>query len=157
SSTFFQTGPYSSFLTALNNTAVDPNQLAALAVLNAQGSAVNPVNGSTLINVKTANLRAIGVAGNPPVGQPDGSIGLNTHITDVRSPGTTGQFSLRATAQHEINEVLGLGSSLPGIPSNTIFPQDLFRYDANGNRTFTTNSSAKAFFTIDPSNPSLRQ
>src|SRR5262249_15952080 len=141
--TFFANGPYggpNGFLTALNAAAVNPDQFTALAVLNAAGSSTNPVNGNARINVKTADLRAVGINVNPPPGFPDGFIGLNTHITDVGSPGTIGLFSLLATTEHEINEVLGLGSALPSIPFGTIFPQDLYRYDASGNRSFTTNS-----------------
>src|SRR5262249_39962902 len=63
-------------------------------------------------------------------------------------PGTTGQFSLMATVEHEIDEVLGLGSGLPDFLA-TPFPEDLFRYDASGNRSYTTSSTARAFFSID--------
>ena len=76
-------------------------------------------------------------------------IGLNTHVTDIGSPGSSGQFSLFATVEHEINEVLGIGSSLPSMPFGTIFPEDLFRYDATGHRSFTTSSTAQAFFSIN--------
>src|SRR5262249_60696589 len=79
----------------------------------------------------------------------DDFTGLNTRITDGGSPGTSGASSLRATAQHEIDEVLGLGSSLAGVPYGAPFTEDLFRYDQNGNRSFTTNTSAKAFFSIN--------
>jgi hypothetical protein len=53
--------------------------------------------------------------------------------------------------EHEIDEVLGLGSSLPGVPNGTIFPEDLFRYDASGTkiRNFTTSSTATAFVSIN--------
>jgi hypothetical protein len=144
SSTAFATGPYSSYLAALKADATSANDATAISLL--PNSATNPVNGSTLINVKTANLRAVGINVAPAT---DGFIGLNTHITDVGSPGTTGVFSLMATTEHEIDEVLGLGSALPTIPNGTIFPEDLFRYDATGNRSFTTSSTAQAFFSID--------
>jgi hypothetical protein len=88
----------------------------------------------------------------------DGFIGLNTHITDIGSPGTTGQFSLLATTEHEIDEVLGLGSDLG--QSNPFFndpaPEDLFRYDSAGARSYTTNPAARAFFSINGL-PSLAQ
>src|SRR5262249_9777723 len=54
---------------------------------------------------------------------------------------------------HEIDEVLGLSSSLPSVPNATIFPQDLSRYSAPNTRTFTTTDSRTsgvlAFFSID--------
>jgi hypothetical protein len=147
SSTFFATGPYATYFAALQADAKSSNDATALAHL--PGGLNNPVTGSPFISVKTANLRAVGININPPAGQPDGFIGLNTDITDVGSPGTTGTYSLLAVVEHEIDEVLGLGSALPNPPAATIFPEDLFRYDASGNRSFTTNPSAQAFFSID--------
>lgn len=53
---------------------------------------------------------------------------------------------------HEIDEVLGLGSTLgqgfPGPYNTYMSPEDLFRYDANGNRTFST--ATQAYFEITP-------
>jgi hypothetical protein len=53
------------------------------------------------------------------------------------------------TTEHEIDEVLGLGSALPSIPSGNPFPEDLFRYDSTGARSFTTTATAQAFFSIN--------
>lgn len=122
------------------------DQLTALAHL--PNTANNPVTGTTNFNIKTANIRALGIPGSfPPIGSFDGTIGLNTHITDVGSPGTSGTYSLLATTEHEIDEVLGLGSALPSFADPS--PEDLYRYLADGTRTFTTNSSTVAFFSID--------
>jgi hypothetical protein len=54
-----------------------------------------------------------------------------------------------AVTEHEINEVLGLGSALPTPPSGNPFPEDLFRYDNSGNRSFTATNGAAANFSID--------
>jgi hypothetical protein len=148
--TGFYNVPYQSYLNALTADAKSANDATALAHLPAGPN--NPVNGDASINVKSANARAVGLPGSFPGivnGTFDGAIGLNTHITDVGSPGTSGQFSLLATVEHEIDEVLGLGSSLPSQPFSTIFPEDLYRYDSTGGRSFTTSSSAQAFFSID--------
>jgi hypothetical protein len=59
SSTFFNTVSYSDYITALHADATTSNDATALAHLPI--SATNPVNGGTTINVKTANLRAIGI------------------------------------------------------------------------------------------------
>jgi hypothetical protein len=148
STTGFYNVSYLSFITALHADATTANDATALALLPIQ--ATNPVTGTGTIDVKSANLRAVGLAGAPVIGGGfDGLIGLNTHITDVGSPGTTGQYSLMSTTAHEIDEVLGLGSSLPNVPFGAPFTEDLFRYDASGNRSFTTNASAKAFFSIN--------
>jgi hypothetical protein len=144
SSTFFEKVSYKDYLAALTANATSANDAIALSHLGPGPN--NPVNSDATINVKTANLRAVGISAGVPL---DGLIGLNTNLTDIGSPGTTGQFSLFATVEHEINEVLGLGSALPNPPSNAPFPEDLFRYDSSGNRSFTTNSSAQAYFSID--------
>ena len=107
----------------------------------------NPVNGSLNINVKSANLRAVGINLDP--GQ-DGTISLNTTITSPGSPGSTGAYSLLPVIEHEIDEVLGLGSSLPSVPLGTIFPEDLYRYAAVNTRSFTT-ANTFAFFSINAS------
>ena len=148
STTGFYNVSYNTFITALHADAKTPNDATALSLLPIQNN--NPVTGDATIDVKSANLRAVGLAGAPVItGGFDGVISLNTHITDVGSPGTSGQYSLMATASHEIDEVLGLGSALPGSPFGDPFVEDLFRYDMYGNRSFTTNSTAKAFFSID--------
>ncbi len=134
-------------LTADQTTADDVTALAHLP-----HGANNPVNSSTRINVKTANLRAIGITGlnSGLAGGVDGIVGLNTHITDVGSPGTSGVYSLSTITKHEIDEILGLASAInSGLVGNDPLPEDLYRYDALGNRSFTNNSSARAFFSID--------
>jgi hypothetical protein len=141
----FDNVSYSSFLAALTAASSgDSTDTTALAHLPAGSN--NPVTGTSTINGKSAELRALGF--NTPGfvnGTFDGVISLNTHITDVGG----GQFSLFATTEHEIDEVLGLGSALPNIPFSSPFPEDLFRYDSMGNRSFTTNATARAFFSLD--------
>jgi hypothetical protein len=145
--TGFYNVSYLSYITALHADAKTADDATALSLLPITVN--NPVTGDSTINVDSANLRAVGLPGAPAVGGFDGVIGLNTHLTDIGSPGTTGQFSLKVVAQHEIDEVLGLGSALPNIPLGDPFPEDLFRYNATGGRSFTTSSTAKAFFSID--------
>ncbi len=144
---------YQTYINALTaNSSGDSSDTTALAHLPT--GANNPVNNSTTINVKTANLRALGI--NVGFTGSDGTIGLNTHITDVGSPGTTGQYSLFATTEHEIDEILGLSSALDEIVRNRgpfwndPLPEDLFRYTGSGNgtRSFTT-SGDNAYFSID--------
>jgi PEP-CTERM motif len=143
---------YQQFINALTADASTPDDATALAFL--PHGATNPVDGSTHINVKTANLRAIGIFGlnSGLTGGFDGIVGLNTHITDVGSPGTSGQYSLIATTEHEIDEVLGLASALPpnSLIGNDPLPEDLYRYTQGpvGVRTFT-NTGDNAYFSID--------
>jgi hypothetical protein len=137
---------YSTFLAALKADAKTSDDFTAISLL--PNLSTNPVNASATINVKAANLKAVGIVVNPPL---DGVISVNTSLTNPGSPGTSGAYNLIIVLEHEIDEVLGLGSSLPGMPQSTIFPEDLYRYDQNGSRTFTTTSSALAFFSINAS------
>ena len=110
----------------------------------------NPVTGSTTIDVKTAELHALGYTGVPPNNGYDGTITLNTALTHPGSPGSSLNYNLMSVAEHEIDEVLGLGSD----DSGTGFfadpaPEDLFRYDSSGNRSYTTNPAARAYFSIN--------
>ena len=147
SSTYFGNLPYSTYLAALKADAKTGNDFTAIALLPSLST--NPVSGSSTINVTLPNLRAVGIAANPQPGQPDGIVYVNTKITNPGSPGTSGQFSLLTTLEHEIDEVLGLVSSLPDRPLNTIFSQDLYRYDQFGMRSFATGSNRLAYFSID--------
>jgi hypothetical protein len=142
--------PYATARAALAADATTSDDATALAHLPAGPN--NPVTNTADMLLKPANIKALGITG-ISLPSSDGTIGLNTHLTDVGSPGTTGQFSLRAVAQHEIDEILGLGSTLGlglGAPfDNDPSTEDLYRYDASGNRSFTTDGTAKAFFSID--------
>jgi hypothetical protein len=101
--------------------------------------------GTPNIDVKTANLKAVGLGSSA---NPDGTITLNTSITTPGGFGSSGPFDLMSVTEHEIDEVLGLGSALPDTTGNPL-PEDLFRYTAGGARSFDTISSTQAFFSID--------
>lgn len=156
SSTFFANLPYSTYFAALTADSSTANDATALSLI---GGVNNPVNGNANINVKTANLRAVGIPVFPTSGNTDGTISLNTDKTHAGSgSGTTGQFNLMAVVEHEMDEVLGLGSALPNIPTDpiplgTIFPEDLFRYhipsSGSPSRSFTTANTADVYFSID--------
>jgi hypothetical protein len=150
SSTFFGTESYASYLSQLTADKKTADDTAAIAHLPTAAQ-FSTVFGTTNINVKTANARAIGFDLNPPAGSPDGTISLNTSITSPGSSGATSQYSLLAVTEHEIDEVLGLGSALPTpSPSGNPFPEDLFRYGSTaGVRSYTATTSATAFFSID--------
>jgi hypothetical protein len=146
SSTAYYNLSYSNFLSALKADAKTSDDFTAITLL--PNSPADPVSGSSTINVKAANLKALGFA---IVGQLDGTVSVNTSRTNPGSPGSSLAYSLLPVIEHEIDEVLGLGSSLQatGPTSGGIFPEDLFRYDQTGARSFTTTSSVTAFFSID--------
>jgi hypothetical protein len=145
SSTSFFNISYASYLAALtadSKTADDATAILHLPTL----AEFTAFYGVSTINIKTANARAVGL---PAAVSSDGTIGLNTALTFPGSPGTSSTYSLIVVAEHEIDEVLGLGSALPAPQFNSPFPEDLFRYTAAGARSFTASGSATAFFSID--------
>jgi len=138
--------PYSTYYNALAAHATSANDAIALSTLPA--GAINPVSGTTTMYIKAANMIALGGLGFSGIDNVDNKVTLNTTITNPGSAGTTGQYSLLATTEHEIDEVLGLGSALD-LAKTDPEPLDLFRYSAPGVRSFTTSTSATAFLSID--------
>jgi hypothetical protein len=158
SSSYFVPGiSYSTFRSKLAAAATTANDTIALAHLPA-GSA-NPANGSTSVALNLPNGRALGFSGpgwNPPSDQADGTVYLNTSRMNLdRTSIDPSKFDLFAVAAHEIDEVLGMTSALDGLangdpaPTGDVQMMDLFRYDQNGHRSFTTASSAQAWFSLD--------
>ncbi len=146
SNTFFTTISYAAYLAALTADAKTSDDAIALAHLP---TAVQFLTffGTPNINVKTANERAVGIANGV---NPDGTITLNTSIMNLSRTGAQdpAKYDLMAVVSHEIDEVLGLGSILP-IRLDNPFPEDLFRYDDSGGRSYTATSGAAANFSID--------
>src|SRR5262249_11451148 len=131
-------------------TTADDN--TAIASLPMQTN--DPVNNNPQIRVPSPLAYALGFNANPPAS--DGTITLNTSIcnldrTSVQDPN---KFDLQAVTSHEIDEILGFGSVIGGpsvmngdpVPTGNIKPDDLYRYDQNGNRTFDTQLATQAYF-----------
>ena len=151
---YYDTFSYSSYLSALMAHATTADDATAIA--NLPNVANNPVNGNANLNIKLPNARALGFSADPNPGSPDGVIYLNVAKLNFSTAMTNGsKLSLFAVASHEIDEVLGLGSALDevfaGIQSSSdpILPEDLFRYDQFGARTYTTNTNAIAYFSLN--------
>jgi hypothetical protein len=143
--------PYSQFRTNLQNDASTANDALALAHL--PNGTQNPVNGLSTLRVKTATLRALGIKGmgSGLAGGVDGIVSLHTSIMNLsRDSNNKSKYDMMVSAEHEIDEVLGLGSALDGTGQHS-YPQDMFRYDSSGNRNFTTNGD-DAYFSIDGTN-----
>jgi hypothetical protein len=189
---------YTSFYDGLVATNANPAAIAGLNANGGDADThggLEPVLGLDGIAVKSADGRAVGIAsdvatciptatgagtlgGNVPnscstgtgAGAVDGIISLNTQITNPGSPGAVADFPLLAATEHEIDEVMGLGSSLENCsdtssPSCTvgsvynstgtfIEPEDLFRYNSAGARTLSTTCSATPFDTDLSTQPS---
>jgi hypothetical protein len=137
---------YTSYKTQLTANASSANDTSAVANLPAT------VLGGGVI-LKSADARAVGL---PGAGMNlnmtntsgfcsgsnlDGCIGLNVNLTTTGS----GSYSLLATVEHEIDEVLGLGSSMAGngtfVGGGYKSAEDLFRYSAPGVSSFALNAN----------------
>ena len=139
---------YAQFRAALQSDVSTTNDTLALAHL--PGGSANPVTGSGYVRVKTANLRALGFTGYTSglAGGVDGIIGLHTSQMNLsRASIDPNKYDLMATAEHEMDEVLGLCSGLDSSSSDP-FPEDLFRYTTSGSRTYTTGGD-NAYFSLD--------
>jgi hypothetical protein len=149
---------YSDYLTALTNHATTPDDATALAYLSSGPN--NPVNGNPQVTLKLPLARALGFSGaNPSQGQSDAIVYLNTGNMNLSSTVTDPtKYSLFACASHETDEALGFGSVLNGAvngtaaPTGPVLPEDLFRYDQDGNRTLSTSLNATTYFSLDGTN-----
>jgi hypothetical protein len=152
--TYFQDFPYSNYRAALVAHATTSDDATALAHL--PGGASNPVNGNTNMSLTLPLARALGFSADPPAGEADAIIYLNiTNMNLSASSVDTNKFSLFAAACHEIDEVLGFASALNDLtngappPTGSVPPEDLFRYNALGARSFTTDVNAASYFSLD--------
>lgn len=191
------------YQTAYNDLVHNDANSAAVAALTANGgnAVKNPVTGTTTIDGKAPDLRALGfntpaacqltpattqnggiqigvnqLCGGTTGPAYDGLIALNTGITYPPQSNNGSNYGLVGTAEHEMDEVLALGSALencqPGQPnqptgctsSNTNykttpvgdpFLEDLFRWSAptGGTRTLSANCATptSAYFSYGPS------
>ena len=160
--TFVDNVGYSSYHAALITDATSADDATALATL--PGGTNNPVTGSTGLLVTTANGRAIGLGtpGNSltcvsTMATMDGCVTFNpTFLTTT--PPQVGLYSLMAVIEHEVDEVLGLGSDVGGTGFfASPRAEDLFRYSSPGTRThaFTAACTGTAYFSIDGGNTNL--
>ena len=167
---------YLAYRTALAGDARSTDDATALA--NLPISSTDPVLGQTNITIKSANGRAAGL--NTPAattnlndsnctvaGTYDGCIAVNFAATDIGNGSTSGSYSAQEVLEHEIDEILGLGSNLEGVNCGSscstttvtgyageVSPEDLFRYTSGGSRTYVAGQTCSsiannAYFSID--------
>jgi hypothetical protein len=147
------TRPWSTFINALRADATTSNDNLANASL--PGSAL-----SANIVAASANGRAVSYSLNtPPAMFADGTVGsggpydgivtLNSsNPYQFTRPTIAGNFDAQRSTEHEIDEVMGLGSHLNLHPPGTdLWPQDVFSWSSPGVRN--TTSSGTRYFSID--------
>jgi hypothetical protein len=156
---FIFTESYSTYCTALAASATSPDDMTAIAHTSCGSN--NPINSSVNIGVKSPNGRAIGLntpeasfGSSCPTASFTGSGCIGLNVTAANSGGI-----LFAVVEHEIDEVLGLGSALHGTTTDPLpFVEDLFRWQSAGVRSYAANTSTThpcgagtpaAFFSID--------
>ncbi len=141
--------PWSTFINALRADARTSNDDTANASLPGTALAAN-------IEPSSANGRAVGLNTPPAMfangtvgngGPYDGIVTLNSSVPlQFTRPTDAGSFDAQRSTEHEMDELLGLGSKLGqnGIPFR---PQDLFSWSSAGHRNFT--SSGTRYFSVD--------
>jgi hypothetical protein len=148
---------WSTYIDALKADAKTRNDAIAVASLPS-----SPL--STNIVASSAAARAIGMDAQPmmradgsigPGGSYDGIVTLNSSdgFDFIRPPTSTNYDALLAI-EHEIDEILGLGSRV-GSSLTNLRPEDLFSWSAPGTRNVT--SSGTRYFSIDGGNTNIVQ
>lgn len=154
--TSYDTHTYQHFYNALGANANTAAAKTAFASLPNQTN--NPVtNDATGISVTLPEGRVLGLDSAPGTTS-DSTVTVNVSETNI----TTGvnnspnNYDLFSVESHEIDEVLGLGSSLDNGAGGPVEPEDLFRYSAPGTRSYTTSTTATSYFSIDGGNTIIR-
>jgi hypothetical protein len=140
---------WNTFVSALRADAKTNNDNVANASLPANALSTN-------MRPSSANGRAVGLNTPPAMfadgtvgqgGQYDGIVTLNSSKPfQFSRPVDANSFDAQRLTEHEIDEVIGLGSHL-GHNSNDLLPQDLFSWSSTGHRNIT--SSGTRYFSIN--------
>ncbi|HEV2691298.1 MAG TPA: NF038122 family metalloprotease [Verrucomicrobiae bacterium] len=137
---------YSDFLTALRSHAVGSRDINALSKI--PNATVDPLIGGSQIHLTSAQARVLGLDSSAP--DSDSKVSCKMSLMNFTRPSLDpDKYDLSQVLEHEINEVLGISSSLP--VTNEVWPADLFRYTTNLARAFTTNGD-DAYFSTDGTN-----
>jgi phage-related baseplate assembly protein len=149
--------PWTTYINALTADATTANDTSANASLPGSSLSANVVPSS-------AGGRAVGLNTPPAMfsngtvgagGPFDGIITLNSGVPyQFSRPTSGGNFDALRSTEHEMDEILGLGSRLGVTPPPTnVRPQDLFSWSAPGTRNLTANGSR--YFSIDSGNTNI--
>lgn len=141
--------PWNAYIDALRTDAKTDNDTAAITSLPGFALSAN-------IRPSSACGRAVGLD-TPPAMFADGNVGSGgpyDGIVTLNSaspylftrPPVAGSYDAQRAFEHEIDEVIGLGSHL-NVSGNDLRPQDLFSWSSSGSRN--TSSSGTRYFSVD--------
>jgi hypothetical protein len=154
--TYYNNVPYSKYRSDLQRLGTSTYDKQALNNLPAGSN--NPVNGSTGLVMTLPLLRAIGATALCDYGNHvDSTIMLNTGIMNLSrtGPQDPAKYDLQQVVTHEMVEVLGAGGAGSSLLSNQVGPLDLDRYSAPGVRSYTTDSSAVSYLSVNAGKSNL--
>ena len=165
--------PLGTLVGASNSTIYPRDWDSYIAALKADGKTANdaaanatlpPDPITTKIVTRSAGGRAIGLLDTPPAMFADGSLGVGGPYDGIITlnsadplqftrPVAPGNYDARTFTEHEIDEVLGLGSHLNSPAPEFLNPQDLFSWSSVGVRN--TSASGVRYLSIDSGNQNI--
>ena len=168
SETFYSSFSYASWRTAMSNNATansaNTYNVAAAASLPVSDPLLGGSDhGSGNVDLNTANARGLGLSANVAL---DSTLTFSNTSNTFEYTGVPASnlYDFMDVATHELDEALGVNSSLTGlndnsaIPSNTDFGgEDYFRYSAVATRSITTSPSAVAYFSYNGGTTNVAQ
>jgi hypothetical protein len=149
--------PWNTYINALRADATTGNDTSANGSL--PGSSLSPNVAPSSAGGRVVGLNtppAMFANGTVGAGGPyDGIVTLKASVPyQFNRPTSGGNFDALRTTEHEMDEVLGLGSRLGVTPPPTdLRPQDLFSWSAPGTRNIT--STGSRYFSIDSGNTDI--
>jgi hypothetical protein len=145
----YYTIPWNTAVDAIRADAKTSNDTLAIASLPGIALSANilpsSANGRSVGGNTPPAMFANGTVG--PGGPYDGIVTLNSSAPyQFSRPPNVGSYDAQRWTEHEIDEVMGLGSRL-GFPGNDLRPQDVFSWSSPGVRNLT--SSGTRYFSIN--------
>jgi hypothetical protein len=116
----------------------------------------NPLGtGSVVLQDALASVLGFTNIGNPLF---DSTLTFTNAANTFEYTGTavSGQYDFMNVAEHELDEALGVGSTLTGLADNAALPtdfaaEDYFRYNSSGQRDVTTDPTQSVYFSYNGS------